>query len=160
MVYLAAVAETSLGDVLRIGAIAPDLLALTAAVWLVVARGRYAFLVAGGIGLIADLLAPGRIGVGAAAWLLVGYAMLRPRWRWALEHVLGQLAAVAMAVSVWAATAGFGRWMVGDVGLGLSTILGRAVGTGLYTAAISLPVLLVASWICDPPAHGDELAEY
>ena len=160
IVYLAAVAETTLADVLRIGAISPDLLALTAAVWLVIARRPYAFLMAGGIGLVADLLTPGRIGIGAAVWLLVGYTLLRPRWRWVFEHVLGQVSAVALAVSVWAATAGFARWLVGDAALGLSTILARAVGTGLYTAAISLPILLVASWIGDPLAHGDELAEY
>jgi rod shape-determining protein MreD len=160
LVYLAAVAETSLADGLRIGAIAPDLLALTAAVWLVAARGPYTFLAAGGIGLVADLLSPGRIGIGAAARLLIGYAMVRPRWRWAFERVLGQVSAVALAVGVWAATVGFARWLVGDAALGLATILARSLATGLYTAAISLPILLAVSWVRDPLAPADELADY
>lgn len=161
VVYLAAVTETSLADVLRIGAIAPDILGLTAMVWLVIARGPYAFLGAGLIGLVADLLSPGRIGVGAAAWLLIGYALAQPRWRLAFEHGVGQAAMAALAVSVWGATVGTARWLVGDAaGLALPTVWARAVGTGLYTGAIGLPILLVLGWVCDPRGRSDELAEY
>jgi hypothetical protein len=40
------------------------------------------------------------------------------------------------------------------------TILGRAVGVGLYTAAVSLPVLMVIGWIREPRiAREQRLAE-
>ena len=72
IVYIAAVAETSLVDVMRIGDVAPDLLALVALVWLVTVAGPRAFLVAGAVALLGDLIAPGRVGVGTAWMLLVG----------------------------------------------------------------------------------------
>lgn len=160
LIYLAAVAETSLADALRLEAIAPDLLALTAALWLVVARGHYAFLGAGCVGLAADLLVPGRIGIGAAAWLLIGYVLMRPRWRLAFEHVAGQMLIVALAVTLWAAVVGLARWLIGDAAVPPSTIALRAIGTGIYTAAVGVPILLVIGWFFDPATRTDELGEY
>jgi rod shape-determining protein MreD len=159
--YLAAVAETSLVDAIGIGGIAPDMLALVALVWLLTARGPWAFLAAGAIALVADLIAPGRIGVGAAWMLLVGYAVTRARMRLKVDHLAIQAPAVFAAVAVWAAGVGLTGRLVGDVSLPWWSVLSRSAGVGLYTAAASVPVLMVVGWIREPLlAREKRLAEF
>ena len=73
--------QTSLVGLIRIGRVEPDLVAMTAIVWLFMAAGPHGFLVAGLIGLTVDLISTGRIGLGAACYLVVGYALIRPSGR-------------------------------------------------------------------------------
>ena len=154
VVYVAAVAETSLVDVMRIGHVTPDLLALVAVVWLLTAAGPRAFLVAGVVALVGDLIAPGRLGVGMAWMLLVGYGVtrLRGRFRGATDGrgFIWEVPCVWVAVTVWAAAVGLTGRLSGDVSLPFSTILARAAGVGIYTAGVGLPVLMVVGWIREP----------
>jgi rod shape-determining protein MreD len=150
LTYLAAVLETSLVDVLRIGPVAPDLLALAAIVWLLTASGRWAFLAAGAVGLVSDLIAPGRVGVGMAWMLLVGYAVTLLRARWKLNYLVLQVPAAFVAVTFWAAGVGVTGRLLGDFPLPWSTILARSAEVGLYTAGVALPVLMVTGWIREP----------
>jgi len=158
-VYLAAVAETVLVDVIRVGEVTPDLLALVAVVWLLTAGGPRAFLVAGAVALVGDLIAPGRLGVGTAWMLLVGYGVVRLRlcFRAATNgrgftgaQLLWQVPMVAAAVTVWAAAVGLTARLLGDASLPWSTILTRSAGVGIYTAGVALPVLMVIGWIREP----------
>ncbi len=159
IVYLAAVAETSLVDVMRVGDVTPDLLALVAVVWLLTAAGPRAFLVAGAVVLVGDLIAPGRLGVGTAWMLLVGYGVTRLRVRFQgatdgrgfmWQQLVWQVPCVWLAVTVWAAAVGLTGRLLGDVALPWSTLLTRAAGVGVYTAGVALPVLMVIGWIREP----------
>ena len=150
VVYLVAVIQTSLVDVLRIGQVAPDLLALTAVVWVLLARGRSAFLVAGAIALVGDLIAPGHLGVGAGWMLAVGYGLWRLQAVVKLTNLGTQLLVIWAAVTVWAVGVGLSGWLLGDVSLSLPTVTARAAGVGLYTAAVALPVLMVVGWLREP----------
>ena len=149
-VYLAAVLETALVDVLRIGDAAPDLLALLAIVWLLTARGPRAFLAAGTIALAGDLLAPGRVGVGMFWMLLVGYAVTRLRARCKFDYLVFQVPTAFVAVTVWAIAVGASARLLGDVALPWWSIVARGAAVGLYTAAVCLPVLMVVGWIGEP----------
>ncbi len=161
IVYFAAVVETSLVDVMRIGQVAPDLLALTAMVWLLAATGPRAFLAAGAIALAGDLIAPGRLGVGMGWMLLLGYGLTRLRARVKLDHLLVQVPAVLVTVTLWAVAVGLTGRLLGDVSVPWSMLLSHAAGVGLYTAALSLPVLMVAGWIRQPYlARQARLAEF
>ena len=146
IVYLAAVAETSLGDVMRVGRVTPDLLALVATVYVLAARGPRAFLVAGAVALAGDLIAPGRLGVGAAWMLVVGYAVGRLRHHVRLDHFTAQVPVVGLAVACWAAGVGATARLLGELPLAWSTTAVRAAGVGLYTAGVALPVLMVLAW--------------
>ena len=150
IVYAAAVLETSIGDVMLVGDVTPDLLALVAIVWLMTANGPRAFPVAGAVALVGDLIAPGHLGVGMAWMLLVGYALTRLRTRLKPDHLVVQVLTVAAAVTVWAAGVGLTGRLLGDVSLPWATLLARAAGVGLYTAAVGLPVLMVLGWIREP----------
>jgi rod shape-determining protein MreD len=149
-VFVAAVLQTSLVDDVRIGAVTPDLFLLVAMVWLFSGNGQYGFLGAGAVGLAADLASPGRLGIGAAWLLLVGYVLNRIMVRLALEHWTTQVPAVVLATAVWAAGMGLTRWLLGEVVIGPLAIFQRALGVGLYTGAISLPLLLALSWTGAP----------
>jgi len=150
IVYLVAVMETALVDVMRIGEVTPDLLALTGVVWLLTSSGPRAFLVAGAIALAGDLIAPGRVGTGAAWMLLVGYALTRLKSRLPLDRLAGQVLATWAAVTAWAMAVGISGRLTGDVALPTLTVLARAAAVGLYTAGVGLPVLMVAGWIREP----------
>lgn len=149
LVYLAAVAQTSLVEVIRIGRIEPDLLAVTAMTWICLADRRWSFQAAGGVGLAADLISPGRIGLGMAAFLLVGYAVCRLRERIATDRLWLQLLVVAAGTLAVCVVQVLGHWAIGESGpLGESLL--RALGVGLYSAAISLPILMIIGWAREP----------
>ena len=170
VVYLTAVVETSLVAVMRVRHVTPDLLALVAVVWLLTAAGPRAFLAAGAVALVGDLIAPGHIGVGMAWMLLVGYGVtrLRARFQGATNgrgfmwyDLAWQVPTVAVAVTLWAAAVGLTGRLLGDVSLPWSTILARAAGVGAYTAGVALPVLMVVGWIREPQlARRRKLAEF
>lgn len=157
--YLAAVIQTSLADSMRVGHLVPDLLALVAVVWLLVAAGPRAFLAAAGIALLGDLVSPGRPGIGFGWMLLIGYWLTRLRARFEITPggrgltcygLAWQAPTVWAAVTVWAAAVGLTGRLLGDVSLPWPTILTRALGVGVYTAGIALPVLMVVGWIREP----------
>ena len=146
-VYVAAVIETSLVDVIRVGHVTPDLLAMTAMVWGLISAGPVFVMGMGAIGLLVDLTAPGRVGLGVMGMLLVGCLLewLRPRIRF--DHLPIQLAMVWVGAPVLALTQTIGHWALGELGASLPVFLGRASGVGLYTAAVSLPVLMILGWV-------------
>ena len=150
IVYLAAVLDAGLADVLRIGRATPNLLALAAVVWVLATPGRRAFLVGGGIMLLGDLAAPGRIGVGTAWMLVVAYGITRLRTHVGLDHLAAQVAAVGVAITCWTAGVAVTGRLLGELPMAWTTIAGRAAGVGMYTAGIALPVLMVLGWIREP----------
>jgi rod shape-determining protein MreD len=151
VVYVAAVIETSLIDGIRIGPVAPDLLALVALVWLLgPRRGTWTIAVAGMIALVGDLIAPGRVGVGAFWMLLLGYAVVQWRIRFRHEHLVLQVITVGVAVTAWAVAVGLTNRLLGELPLSMSSILMRSVGVGVYTAGVGLPVLMVVGWVRQP----------
>ena len=159
ILYLTAVLQTSLADVLGVGHVTPDLLALLAVLWLLVTPGRRAFLVAGLIGLVVDLISPGRMGIAAASFLLVGYGLTRLRAKLDLEHLARQVPIVCLATTALSVTLALGGWLLGQTSVPLATLLVRALGVGVYTTGVSLPLLMIIGWIREPfRRHATQLA--
>ena len=150
LIYAAAVLETSLADVVRVGRVGPDLLAVLAFVWLLTWPGCNALCIAGIVGLASDLISPGRIGPATACFLLVGYGVTRLRARIAIDHVLWQAAVVWAAVTLSALGLATGRWLLGEVLTAPSVLLMRSLGVGVYSAGVSLPLLMVIGWVRQP----------
>jgi rod shape-determining protein MreD len=149
-VYAAAVLETSLADAISVGPLTPDLLALVAVAWILVTPGRWAFLAAGAIGLAADLVSPGRLGVGMASFLVVGYLLAKLRAKFEMDHLVWQVPAVWVATSLAALGPAVASWLWGETSVPLPTLLVRAAGVGVYTTGVGLPVLMVLGWIREP----------
>jgi len=147
LVYAAAVADTTLADRLRLGTVVPDFTAMIAVFWLLVIAKRGSFLGAGVVGLVQDLLAPGRIGLGMASLLVIGYLAARLRARLACEHPLWLAAITAPAVTAIVLATALGHWALGEASLPVHELAARAVGIGGYTAGLSLPLFMVSGWI-------------
>mgnify|MGYP000881676352 FL=1 len=145
-VYLAAVVDTALGDVLRIGEVAPDMVALTAIVWMLLARHRWSFLTAGVVALAGDLIAPGRVGVGAAWMLLVGFGLC-----WVLPKTrsrawIVRLPLLAAAMIAWCLGVALTDSLLGNASRPVVSQLLHAIAAAVYTSAAAVPVLMVAGW--------------
>ncbi len=146
-VYLAAVADTALGEVLRVGTVTPDLVALVAVLWVILVPSRWAFLTAGAVALLGDLIAPGRVGVGAAWMLPVGLGLGRVVQHIRSRGLTVRLPLVAAAMTVWCLGVTATASALGDTTLPLASQLGHALGAAVYTSAIAVPVLMVAGWV-------------
>lgn len=142
----AAVADTSLAGALEVHQVAPSLIALAALTWQLVAPGPYAFLGAGAIALAGDMCAPGHVGAGAAAMLMVAYGVGRLR----IEHYALQVLVLLVGTTAWAVATGLLRWLLGDSAVGLALLLGESALVGAYTAALALPLLMVVAWVREP----------
>lgn len=150
LAYIAAVADTSLADAFCVGQMAPDFLALAAMLWLLVVAKPGAFLAVGAIGLVSDLIAPGRIGFGLAGFLVAGYLVARLRARLAPEHFLWHAMFTFAAVALVSVVTALGHRLLGEVSLPLTALALRSAGVGLYTAALSVPLFMIVAWIREP----------
>jgi cell shape-determining protein MreD len=150
IVYIAAVTETSLVDLIGVGPVTPDLLAMVAIVWLMLVPTPRAILVAGAIVLVGDLIAPGRPGVGMAWMLLVGYAITRLRQHVKMDHLAVQLIVLWAAVTLWASAVAITSQLTGHTTSPWPTLLANTTGVGIYTAGVSLPALMIIGWIREP----------
>lgn len=149
-IYFAAIVQGTIPELFRIRATSPDFLVMTAACWLVVSRHPLAFASAGLIGFAADLTGPGCLGVGAGVWVLIGYLYQRTAPRQAVEMLVWQMCMVALLATTALSGNGMIRWMLDELTIGPLKVLERAVSTGAYTALLSLPVLLLVSWMIGP----------
>ena len=144
-VYLAAVIDTSAYGLFEVRRVAPDLVAMVAAVWLLSGRGQWDFLVVGGVGLLADLIAPGRVGAGMAFYMLSGAVLVRLRGR----HT-DNLPAGVLLVGGFVAVTSLGVATVQrEIGLvegPWSTLALHCGAVAVYTAGVSVPVLMVTRW--------------
>lgn len=146
-VYLAAVADTALGEQMRVGDVAPDLVALVAVVWVLLVRSRWAFLTAGAVALLGDLIAPGRVGVGAAWMLLVGFGLGQLLQQVRSRHLVVRLPLVLGALIVWCLGVAATHSILRETAAPFTTQLRHALGAAVYTSAVAVPVLMVAGWM-------------
>lgn len=145
--YAAAVLDTALAPAWKIGNAAPDLLALTALCWTAASGRPRAFLGAAAVGLLADLSATGRAGVGMACFALAAYAVARLRPQFLRLPVVARAALLAPVAAAQALAIGLVRKMLGEIDLGFATMAARCLAVGAYTAAVSLPILMVCDWL-------------
>jgi len=145
-IYLAATLETSLAHGWTVGHVAPDFFSLVGLAGLLVcpeARGVWSLALAG---LAADLLSTTHPGVGMACFVVGGFAILALRARWPTSSVVGQAGLLAIGACLIAALLTvWGQWHE-STGLAWPTFVMRAVGVGLSTGAVGVPVFAVLHW--------------
>lgn len=148
--YLAAVLDTALAPAWAIGRATPDLLALTAVLWILAPGRSRAYWPAAAVGLLADLLAPGKLGVGLACFGAAGYLLAGARPQWVASAPYTKAAIVAIAVAAIALGCGMLRRWLGELDMSALALLGRSAAVGVYTGGVSLPVLMTLDWIPQP----------
>ena len=148
--YLAAALDTALAPAWAIGRATPDLLALVAILWLLAPGRPRTYWACAAVGLLADLLAPGRLGVGLACFAAAGYVLAGWRPRLIFVRPWTKAAVVAVAAASIATGGGLLRRLLGEIDLSALAILGRSAAVGIYTAGLALPILMVFDWLPQP----------
>ncbi len=146
-VYIAAVVETSLPAALEVHHVVPDLFALAAIVWQLTAGGSRGFVIAAAIGLAYDLTSNGPLGLGMGLFALAGYGIALIRVRLDLHHLALRLTVVAAATALVALGEAAVWHVLGETTLPWTTLAVRAATVGVYTTAISLPLLMLIGWL-------------
>lgn len=145
--YLALLADTVGGPQLAIGRACPDWTALVLSVWLLHTRTAWAPLMAGGLGLLVDLAAGGRVGPGIAAFALAGYALPQLAAKLPSRMVLVEALVVGVTtlgvVLVLVATA----YVAADLPERPSAALVHALTTAVYTGLAAIPILMLQNWL-------------
>ncbi len=139
--YLISAAQWALAPAMAVGDATPNLLAAAAAAWMLMFRDERSLVAATLWGLAADLASGGRLGVAAAAYLLVAYGILRarppaplPGW---LTMASASLAVLVMTLAEAAARAVLAAAVVGE------TFWSTWWATGVYSALIAAGMVFV-----------------
>ena len=145
--YLAAALQTSLAPVIEVRHVMPDLFALVTIVWLLRPAAPHGFIAAGLVGLVYDLTSAAPPGIGLGLYSLAGYSICMLRGKLDGNHLLVQLPIVVLATTIIALGEAEATRLFGELTLPWTTLAVRAVGVGVYTAAVALPVLMVVGWL-------------
>jgi rod shape-determining protein MreD len=146
-VYLAALLDTTLGPALDLGPAAPDWLVLVALVWSLTVTGPRGHLATGAVGLVSDVLSPGRLGAGLACFALVGYGLPRLRSHSGARQPQTLALWALPAATLLALGPAVVRRAWGELEVSWLTIVFGGLSVGAYTAGAALPILLVVAWV-------------
>lgn len=146
-VWLAAVFQTTVAPAMAIRQVSPDGLALLASVMLLLLPAdRRALWLAAGVGFVADLISPGPLGAATLAFFLAAFVVGMLQSKLASQGVAVRLLFTAGFSSLAAMGISLAYSLAGEASLGFGPMLGRVLGVGLYTSALSYPFYLVLSW--------------
>ena len=148
--YAAAALDTALAPSWAVGRATPDLLALAAVAWILAPGRPRAVWPVAVVGLLADLLAPGRLGIGLACFAVAGHLLAALRPRLAAAPLWTRTAVVALAVCAIALTGGVLRRLLGELELPALAIVGRSAAVGMFTGGVALPILMLLDWLPQP----------
>jgi rod shape-determining protein MreD len=145
--YLAAALQTSLAPAIEVRHVMPDLFALVAIVWLLRPAGPRGFVAAGLVGFVYDLTSAAPLGIGFGLYSLAGYLICSLHGKLDGNRLLVQLPIVWLTTTIIALGEAAAARLFGDTTLAWTTLAVRAVGVGVYTTAVALPVLMVLGWL-------------
>ncbi len=149
--YLVAITETALAQGLDVRQATPSLLALWAIVWVASRRPSAINVVAAGVvGLVFDLNSGGHTGIGVVSFAAAAFAIEQPAPRFRRLDALMRTLATAPFVALVMLVVLAGNLIAGESVPPLAVALVRVSAIAAYTAAISLPVWMCASWLREP----------
>ncbi len=146
-VWLAAVFQTTVAPAMAIRQVSPDGLALLASlVLLLLPADRRALWLAAGVGFVADLISPGPLGAATLSFFLAALVIGALQTTLIAQAVAVRVLFTAGFASLAALGVALAYWLTGETSLGFAPMLGRVLGVGIYTAALSYPFYLALSW--------------
>lgn len=143
-IYGAAVLNSVVAPLVEVRGVSPDFLALAAVLCSLCAQNASGLMAAGMAGALADVNAPGRLGVATAIFVMVAFAlsMLRQRVQ---RRPLAQALATAAAVSGILLLIAISRSLLGEARWYLPAFFTGSLAAGLYSALLALPLC----WLLD-----------
>jgi rod shape-determining protein MreD len=138
-VYAAAVLNSVVAPLVEVRGVSPDFLALTAVFCSLCAPSAAGLMAAGIAGALADVNAPGRLGVATGIFVVASLAlsMARPKVD---RRPLAQSLAAWAAVSVMLLLIAISRSLLGEARWYLPAFLTGSLAAGLYSAILALPL--------------------
>ncbi|HEV2973096.1 MAG TPA: rod shape-determining protein MreD [Pirellulales bacterium] len=152
--YIAAVLQTTLVPAFEVRHVMPDLLSLVAIVWQLLTGWRRGFVATAMVGLAFDLTSTGLLGVGLGLFALVGFAVAWLRTKLDMNHLIVRLAVVWLATTAIAIGEVVICRLLGETTLPWPSLAVRAVGVGVYTTGVALPLLMVVGWLGEGRRQG------
>lgn len=147
VVYTAACLQTSLAEALEIGRAAPDVLALAAAAIGLAIGGNAGLVLVAAVGMVEDLLSPGRLGIATAWYLLAGWTAMELAERFGPRRLTVRVLACGLFAAVAACGIGLTRSTIGEPAAAAVVIVGRSAAAGIYTAALAAPLWLTMWYV-------------
>lgn len=137
--YVAAAAQTTLAPSAELWAVTPDLLLVSAAVWVTAGRadvsgprGAAAF------GLVSDLISPGPLGIGMAVGFCLGVAVLYARRKLAGDALVVRLLLASAYVAAASAAMALVYALAGSLTLTPALACARTLGAALYSVVLAV----------------------
>ena len=143
-VYLAAVLNSVVAPLVELRGVSPDFLALAAALGALSAGGSCGLFAAGLAGVLADLNAPGRLGLSVAIFVLASVAVSALR-QLTLRRPLTQTLATWPAVTGILLSMAIARSALGESTWSIMASVSGSLAAGFYSALIGLPCY----WLLD-----------
>lgn len=137
-VYMAAVLNNVVSPYLQVRGVSPDFLVFVAALAGVCAPGTTGVAAAGLAGALADIAAPGRLGISMCVWVLAGIALSAAR-SFTDRRPLAQTVAAGAAMSFMLFIVSLARGVLGEQSWSLSALAALSAAVGLYGAVLALP---------------------
>jgi rod shape-determining protein MreD len=144
--YLAVAVQTTLVDAIQIGRFGPQLPAMVAVAVVLLQRGNASLAIVAAIGLLEDVLWPGRLGVAMVWYLLLGWALLDVCERFDLRPLRRRMAVTGLFAGLLVLFVGATRSILGEPTVGLLQTGVLAAGIGFYTMAVAVPFWLILGW--------------
>lgn len=145
-VYIAAVLQTWISPRWELSDAVPNLLALTAFVWLITNDGPRGFLVTALVGLVSDLGSSTPLGFGIAVYSVVGYGAIWLRRHMNADRLLGQLGVLWLAITAITLSEGITAMCLHQDQLTAPMLLGHTILVGLFTTILALPIFVIINW--------------
>ncbi len=147
--YTAAVLQTTVAPLMDVRGATPDFFAMVAIIWLLIGGGPRGFVAAALVGLAYDLTAAGPLGIALGVYASAGIVLSWLKDRLDAQHLAIQLLVIAIATILIVGSEATIARISGQTNLTWSTLAVRSVIVGVYTAGVSLPVLMVVGWFRD-----------
>lgn len=148
--YLITVLQCTVCPSLQIGHASPDLLALQAHALVLMSSSPYRFLWAGWLGLLHDLVSPGRLGIAMLAFALSGYLLGKLYRQMYPRHLIIQSLLLLFGVGLGLGVLACLRVLLGESSAAWSELASAVGGAAAYTTALAIPGLLFFKKRCKP----------
>lgn len=144
--FLAVVIQAALVDACRIGPIGFNLPAMVAVAFVFLFRSNASLAMVAAVGLLEDVLCPGRLGVAMAWYLLLGWGLLEAGERFDLRPLSRRIASTGVFAGLLTLGVATSRLAIGEPTVGFAEIAQSAAAVAICTAVAAIPFWLVASW--------------
>jgi rod shape-determining protein MreD len=149
-VYAVAVLDSQLSSAWEIAGVRPDLFALAAFVWLMSPSHNHGLFSIAVVGLMSDLSRSTPIGIGIASFAVAAFGLSELQRRVRLDVIPLRASAIGFAAGSIALMQSVVLRLMNEIPNSWTQLVVQSSLTGIYTAAVGVPLLMILSWRTKP----------